>query len=395
MIHLLLLGFIVFGGWAWRDYASSAARFDGTDEGKAKAMSHILRVMRDTGITPAELAKAWDDPTAMAPARRKREAGEIAMKVFSWLGGIFILGGVGTYVEMFWPTMSSAFRIFITLGFGLGLSVLACIAMKEGKYPRIVLPLIVAAAVIETGGWSVFVDEIFPHTGDLRKAAIFITGIMLLQEWLTYGIFRRTSLFFFAVLFSYGFIESSLGELGMREEFICMLLGGSLFCVSHWTLKTPHRALTEIGYFFAGLWFNAGLYDFIGTNLGWPQAAIVTGLSICSLGYGMAQVGAQRLSALGFLIGSAAFYAGLFDWVRHTPYELLYLAAAVAMMYGHSVLESQAILLTSTLAILGFIGYYTEEHFVNSVGWPVALVLLGVAFFAVGAMAVRIKRRAS
>ena len=36
---------------------------------------------------------------------------------------------------------------------------------------------------------------------------------------------------------------------------------------------------------------------------------------------------------------------------------------------------------------LGFIGYFSAEHFANSLGWPVTLVLMGVAFLGVGIQA--------
>src|SRR5262249_36107451 len=94
-----------------------------------------------------------------------------------------------------------------------------------------------------------------------------------------------------------------------------------------------------------------------------------------------------------FLLGSVLCYAGLFDEVRHTPFELLYLAVSVAMIYGSALLQSRALLITSALAMLGFIGYFTTEHFLHSVGWPVALILMGVALLAVGTLTIRVKRR--
>jgi hypothetical protein len=43
--------------------------------------------------------------------------------------------------------------------------------------------------------------------------------------------------------------------------------------------------------------------------------------------------------------------------------------------------------------MLGFIGYFTAKHFANSLGWPITLVLMGVAFLAVGTIAIRVKRQ--
>ena len=82
-----------------------------------------------------------------------------------------------------------------------------------------------------------------------------------------------------------------------------------------------------------------------------------------------------------------------FDLLRQTPVELLYFAVTAAMLYACVRLQSRALLLTTVLAMLGFIGYFTAEHFVDSLGWPISLILMGVAFIGVGALAMRIKRQ--
>ena len=54
---------------------------------------------------------------------------------------------------------------------------------------------------------------------------------------------------------------------------------------------------------------------------------------------------------------------------------------------------SRTLLVVSTVAILGYIGYFTRQHFVDSFGWPFALILLGLTLVALSALAVRIDRR--
>ena len=67
--------------------------------------------------------------------------------------------------------------------------------------------------------------------------------------------------------------------------------------------------------------------------------------------------------------------------------------AVAAMLYACVRLQSRALLLTTVLAMLGFIGYLTAEHFVDSLGWPISLILMGVAFIGVATLAMRIKRQ--
>jgi hypothetical protein len=98
------------------------------------------------------------------------------------------------------------------------------------------------------------------------------------------------------------------------------------------------------------------------------------------------------LAGLGYLVGSIMVYTGLFDLVYKTPFELLHFAVTAAMLYACVVLQSRALLLTTVIAMLSFIGYYTAQHFVDSLGWPVTLVLMGVAFIGVSTLAIKVKR---
>jgi len=50
-------------------------------------------------------------------------------------------------------------------------------------------------------------------------------------------------------------------------------------------------------------------------------------------------------------------------------------------------------LLVGTLAMLIYIGYYTAEHFANTVGWPIALVIIGIALIGLSALAVRLNNQ--
>ena len=63
------------------------------------------------------------------------------------------------------------------------------------------------------------------------------------------------------------------------------------------------------------------------------------------------------------------------------------------MLYACVVLQSRALLFTTVIAMLGFIGFYTTKHFANSLGWPVSLVLMGVAFLGIGTVALKVRQK--
>jgi hypothetical protein len=79
--------------------------------------------------------------------------------------------------------------------------------------------------------------------------------------------------------------------------------------------------------------------------------------------------------------------------VQNTSVELIYLAVTATFLYVCVLLQSRALLLTTVIAMLAFIGYFSEKHFANSLGWPVTLVLMGITFIGISAIAIKIKQR--
>ena len=70
----------------------------------------------------------------------------------------------------------------------------------------------------------------------------------------------------------------------------------------------------------------------------------------------------------------------------------MFLAAAAAFVYVSVVLHSRTLLAVATLAILAYTAWFTGQHFVDSIGWPLALMALGLLMIGLSALAVRIDR---
>jgi hypothetical protein len=360
---------------------------------KPSALESIARLMHHYGITPAEVEAAFDAPIDDRRSPTRRVGGNVAKTLFVYLGAIFILAGIGTYIGTFWNSMGSVMHVLVTLGVGYLLLIVLVAALHENKYPRLVLPLAVASAFVMTSGWFVLIHEVFPNGNNWRAAALTVFGVMAVQEAALLAKYRITVLTFWALLFTYAFMQVGLDLLDVPFAYIAIVLGASLFLVATALEKTPHRLLAEPALFVAICWLNSGLFDRIATATTTKWAALIVGICVLMTAYGLQQGQRQpRLAGLGYFAGSVIAYAGLFDLVRNTPIELLYLAAAASMLYVCVVLQTRALLFTTVIAMFGFIGYYSAKHFANSLGWPVTLVLMGVAFLGVGTLAIRVKR---
>ena len=396
MISLLILIVILLliggGIWGWPLVAGILGISAVTD--KSGALKQIAQFMKTYDITLAEVDAELKTPVATDAMVTKRSKGDIAKTLFSYLGAIFILAGVGTYIGMFWDSMGSIMRVFVTLGVGYVLLIILVSALHEQKFPRLILPLTIACAFMMTSGWFVLIHEVFPRGDDWRTATLFVFGMMTLHQGVLFGKYKQTVLAFTTLFFVYGFMQVGLDMLGMPITYIAIVLGASLFLVGVALGDTSQRVLSEPALFIGVCWLNGGLFDQMAllTSANW--ASVMTGLCVMLTAYGLQKDDQHfRLSGLGYFVGSILFYSGLFDLVRDTPVELLYLAVTAAILYACVVLQSRSLLLTTVIAMLGFIGYFSAEHFSNSLGWPVTLVLMGVAFLGVGTIAIRVKRR--
>ena len=395
MIGLLVLIVIILliggGMWVWPFLAGILGISSVTD--KPGALRHIRQLMVTYDISPGEVETTFLAPAAVDPAATKRDKGDIAKTLFVYLGAIFILAGIGTYIGMFWGSMGSAMRIFVTLGVGYILLLVLVSALHENKYPRAVAPLTFAMVFMMVSGWLVLIDEFFPSTGNWRNVALFVSGTMAVHMGVLFGKYQRMLLAIFGLFFVYGFMQVGLDMLGMSYAHIAIVLGASVFLVGTALERTSQPLLAELALLIGAFWLNSGLFDVIANATAANWASLIIGVCLVITAYGLHKAGTYpRLIGLGYLIGSAMLYAGLFDLVQNTPIELLYLAVTASILYACVVLQSRALLLTTVLAMLSFIGYFSAKHFVDSLGWPVTLVLTGIVFLGVGMIAIRVKR---
>lgn len=391
---LILIVLLLFGGgiWAWPVVAGMLGLSAVRD--KPGALEHIRQLMKTYEITPGEVEAAFLAPSVAEGNAAQRNKGDVAKTLFTYLGSIFILAGIGTYIGMFWDSMGAVMRVVVTLGIGYTLLIVLFSALYEAKYPRAILPLTLTSIVMMFSGWFVLIHELFPDGENWRAASLFVCGVMALQWGVLFAKFQRTIFAFTTLFFIYAFMHLGLDLLGVSYTFIAIMLGSSLFLVGSGMEKTQQRVLTESALVVGALWLYSGLFDLLATEFTASWASFLIGISLALTAYGLHRANRHsRLIGLGYLIGSMMFYAGLFDLVEGTPIDLIFLVVTAILLYACVTLQSKALLLTTVLAMLSYIGYLSGEYFADSLGWPVTLVLMGVAFLAVGTVALKLKKQ--
>jgi hypothetical protein len=301
-----------------------------------EALQEIAALARQHGLSATDIAAAMSGAPAAESGNRART---VLVRVLGILGGIFVFAGIGVFIALRWSEMNSAARVVVTLGSGLAAFVVAMVSRRDARFVTASTPLLLMAAVLEPTGMLVAFEE-FGSGGDWRIAGLITAGTMALQFAATFRLVRQSTPLFITILFATLFWWTALDLVDVDGGVIAIALGASMLLAAAGVDRTRHRDITPVWY----------------------------------------------------LLGGAAFLGGVFDNVRRTPLELTFIVAAAAFVYLSIVLRSRTLLIVATLAILGYTGWFTREHFADSVGWPIALIMFGIFMIGMSALALRIDR---
>jgi hypothetical protein len=298
------------------------------------ALKQIVALATEHKVSVRQFANA------MLTEEEKRNSYAPAKRLFAYLSGICLFSGIGAYINMFWHEMNSFERIIITLGSGCSLYIMALVSMRDSRYARAASPMFIMSAVLQATGLFVMLAE-WDLMRDANYAALFVFGVMLVQQGATFYATKSPTLLFFTLGYGALFFATAFDLLGMSEK-----LNG-----------------------------------------------IIIGLSLLSLAYGINKIRYTSMSSFWYLSGSLLFLGYSFDMLRDSPLEVLYLGIACLMVYLSVLSHSRILMTVSVGAMLSYIAYFTIQNFVDSIGWPITLILLGLFFSAISAEAWKLNRK--
>lgn len=301
---------------------------------KEEALAQIVTLAKQHAITAHEIERK------LAP-RRTYKNRDILKKFLAFLGGILIFCGLGIYISEHWGEMNSAARIVITLGTGIALFIFAIVASFDMRYVRALTPLFMLAVLFETVGLFVTVHEFYPQQNDQRYPALAIFVTLFIQQFITFLKNQRTSLMFFSLFFAFASITTAFSIMTIRSDYVAITIGLSLICIGYGIHQSIHRSITPCLY----------------------------------------------------LLGSASFLSGTFDLLQNTNVEMVYLLMSALIIYLSTLTRSKMLLFTGTISMIFYLIYFTHKHFVNSIGWPVSLILLGFVMIGISAVALNLGRK--
>jgi hypothetical protein len=303
---------------------------------RTEALEEIARLARQHALTGADIVAALD---ASAPATRPATRSGVLVRVLGFLGGTFVFAGIGIFVAMQWDTMNSAARVVVTLGSGIAVFALGLLASRDPRFEKAATPLLLVAAAVEPTGMFVAFDE-YGSGGDWHWASLVTAAAMALQFGAVFGVLRRSMTLFVAVSFAIAGLWTALDLMHLRSKTQALVAGTTTLLVAVGVGRTRHHDVTPLWY----------------------------------------------------LVGTLAALIGLFALVKSSPAEVLYLAAAAGLVYLSVVVRSRTLLVSATLGILAYSGWFTSEYFADSIGWPLALIAFGIFMIGLSGLAYRLDR---
>lgn len=307
-------------------------------QNKQQAISYITDLMDQYDINFSELKNA----SPRSPSNEKSRNVNWLTYIMGYLGAAFIFSGLVMFTAMIWDDLNSFSRVFITYGSGLTALILGIITLKDGKFIQAATPLFLMSAALLPTGMFVFLAE-YGRGGDAQLASIIIFSILAIQYFTTFKKFSQTSLLFFAALFWFNTVGLALDYISMPGELIGIIIGFSVLVFGWYVDKTPYNAIAPFNYFVGG-----------------------------------------------FILSISAF-----ELCDEYLTDLLYLPVVISMIIASVMLKSRALLIVSTISLLGYLGYFTEQYFANVTGWPLALMCMGVLMIVISAYAVKLGKKIS
>lgn len=301
---------------------------------RAKALLTIVELATEHKVSVREFSNL------MHASEERKVANAATRRLFAYLSGICLFSGISAYINMFWHEMNSLERVIITLGSGLCLYIMAMVSRTDPRYSRAASPMFLMGAVLQGTGMLVAIDE-WNLILNPQYAVLSVFGFMALQELYTFMKTGISTVLFFTIAYATLFFAMALDTLNVD-----MRLNG-----------------------------------------------MVIGISLVLLVYGINKVRHTSMSGFWYLCGSVLFLGYSFDMMRGTVFEILYLGVAGCMVYFSVLSHSRMLITVSVGSMLGYLAYFTIEHFVDSIGWPITLILLGLGFSAISAEAWKLNRK--
>ena len=310
---------------------------------KDQLLSEIRQALQSGSVEKKDLVSVINEAT------HKKHAS--LPHILGYIGGGIVLIGIIIYIGQQWASFGSFMRIFFTLITGIILYVVAWLLHKVKRTQVVSMGMFLASYGLIPGGVAVLLHETGTSTRGIM-AHLIVALITCMVTVVTFILLRNTFLLLTAIL---GTTWLYYAILTWMED-----------------LMGPWQSET-FGYLTA-----------------------MQGLSFVLLGY----VSIRRwkyfenLKGLLYLTGSYIFMGALLAVsFEHEGLLYIYWAFIGACIFASISLNSKALLSAGSVFLVAYIIRITAEYFAKSIGWPIALIFIGIAIIIISILSVKIGKK--
>lgn len=240
------------------------------------------------------------------------------------IGGIVILAGIVALLVQSWEDLGSFTRILTSLGMSIALFISSAIVVKKNK-----------AVLAEI----------------LGAVALIVLPIGLFVTLYEQGVEVEEPLIM-SIIFAVSALVPIISYFGIYKMRIYKLFGAIFSTVFAYTLFT--------------YLLENNIYD---TFNGYLYLTLALGISLILFGRHVKEGLISGVGTLMLLSGGIAL-SGIWD--------TLFIFILVAVLLLSVYLRSKAMLIFGSLFLIGYLFEITAKYFANSIGWGIALILLGI-----------------
>ncbi len=276
-------------------------------------------------------------------------------EIMYYIGGGIVFLGICVLAYQNWDNFSSFLRIFVTLGSFVAAYVVGSLLYRYENLKKISQAFFLIAGCLAPLALNVaFKEWGMDISADSLQVLIYLilTSVFLGSLWF----FRQTILLFFGIVFAtalfHFLVNLVVGQNLLYEnsekiwQYTFLVEGLAWMLVGYYLKTTSFKAVTGVLYGF-------GVLAFLGSSL--------------ALG--------------GWSPNQNAFW------------ELIYPLLVFGVIFLSVYVKSKAFLVFGSLFLIGYILKLTGEYFESGLGWPLALVLAGLAIMGVGYWAVKLNKQ--
>ncbi len=283
----------------------------------------------------------------------KEESSKNIINTFYGIGAIIILGGVAILVVQNWIEIGFMGRVLVTLGISL-ITFIGAFFLNKPHQRVISQVMFTISCVLAPLSVDVIISEAnisftWPYT--------FYTALVL------------------SVIFGYALLVS-------KKNILVLITIG----FASWAYYLLVIKVFTLDY------YSSNIIKWAAMLLGFSYILIARGYQLVSVAIDASDEKEKKavrnaLFGLGTLIvlGSGIFIGGFFD--------LIFIAFIFAAFYGSVYLKSQSMLTFGALFLMAHMVKITSKYFVDSIGWPIALIIVGFLIIGIGYMAYNLNKK--